>query len=316
MLWPEYHPLQSIPADRLLAVVTFGGGVKTGALTINVPVPQCGDPLAEVWRTSGEVRRGRHGNVEFAAADEVMFGSAAGAGGNTHDVALRVYHDIVDAARAAGYPHLLRIWNHLGGINEPEEGIERYKRFSAGRHDALISRGYDRQTFPAASAVGASTPGLVTYFVAGRVAGKHVENPRQVPAYDYPPEHGPKSPTFARGTIGAWNGHSVFFVSGTASVVGHETRHAGDIEAQIEETLLNLDYIIGQGCRVGATPVRTKGRPSPPLAVAKVYIRRAADRDVVVSRLREALPDTRLLFLMSDICRRDLLLEVDGLVRL
>ena len=319
MLWPEYHPVQSIPAQHVLAVVSFGGNVRTDALTANVPIAQCGEPMAEVWRTRAEAKRGRHGSVEYAAGGDVMFGSAAGVGGDTHDVAMRVYEDVVDAARAAGYPHLLRIWNHLGGINETENGLERYKRFSAGRHDALVSRGFHRQTFPAASAVGSSTPGLVTYFIAAREAGTHVENPRQVPAYDYPPEHGPKSPSFARGTIGAWNSHSIFFVSGTASVVGHETRHAGNIEGQIEETLRNLDHIIGQGWRTSrgaGSPVGTDGGVCPPLSVAKVYIRRPADREMIVSRLRGALPETDLLFLMSDICRRDLLLEIDGVVRL
>ena len=316
MLWPEYHPVQSIPADHVLAVVSFGGNVRTEALTANVPIPQCGEPVAEVWRTRADAKRGRFRSVEFATADDVMFGSVAGVGGDTHDVARRVYEDLVDAARSAGYPHLLRIWNHLGGINEAENGLERYKRFSAGRHDALVSRGFERHTFPAASAVGSSTPGLVTYFIAGREAGTHVENPRQVPAYDYPLEHGPRSPSFARGTIGAWNSHSIFFVSGTASVVGHETRHAGDVKAQIDETLLNLDHIISEGWRTGASPVRTGERACPPLAVAKVYIRRAADRETIISRLRQSLPNTQLLFLMSDICRRDLLLEIDGVVRL
>ena len=311
LLWPEYHSIDEIPSDDVLAVVGFGDSITTDALSVAIPLPQRGRPVAEVWRSERPSKRGTHGNVAFATNGEVMFGSISGNGPDTNATSARVYDEIISAAEAAGFPHLLRLWNHVGGINENERDLERYKRFSAGRHDAMTSRGYAGKTFPAACAVGSSKPGLVVYFVAGKQPGVHVENPRQVAAYEYPPCYGPRSPSFARATVARLGGTPIVFVSGTSSVVGHDTVHAGNVEAQMEETLRNLDAIIAEAAKkVGSN------RGLRDLAVAKIYVRRPADNEVLCARLREALPDTQLLFLQSDICRKDLLLEIDGVVKL
>jgi chorismate lyase / 3-hydroxybenzoate synthase len=312
LLWPEYHPLERVPTEDVLAVVAFGHAPQTDALTVEVPIAQRGRPVAEVWRTDRLSIRGRHANVQYASNGEVLFGSIRANGDDTHALTARLYDEIISAAKAAGYPHLLRLWNHVGAINEDERQLERYKRFSAGRHDAMTSRGFDRTTFPAASAVGSPHPGLIVYFIAARYPALHIENPRQVAAYDYPECYGPRSPSFARATVTRWgNGGDILFVSGTSSVVGHETRHAGDVDAQLSETLRNLDAIIGEA----AKKVDRCGSAAD-LSVAKIYIRRPADAELVCSRLRSALPKTQLLLLQSDICRRDLLLEIDGVVRL
>ncbi len=54
---------------------------------------------------------------------------------------------------------------------------------------------------PAATGIGTSGEGVGFYFLTcrdGERAVKHVENS---PAYRYPLQYGPKSPSFARGTL-------------------------------------------------------------------------------------------------------------------
>ncbi|HEX7807415.1 MAG TPA: Rid family hydrolase, partial [Thermoanaerobaculia bacterium] len=151
---------------------------------------------------------------------------------------------------------------------------------------------------PAASAVGMRGRGLVTYYLAAREAGVQVENPRQVAAYHYPPQYGPKSPSFSRATM--WGG--MVFVSGTSSVIGHQTVHHGDVDAQLDETLRNIEVVLGQ-------TNRTLGN----VVAAKTYVRNAADRDRIASRLAEVFPVN--LYLEADICRKDLLLEIECVAR-
>ena len=40
----------------------------------------------------------------------------------------------------------------------------------------------------------------------------------------------------------------MLFVSGTASIVGHETQHRGDVVAQTRETLANLSSVLAEQC--------------------------------------------------------------------
>ncbi|HUP43995.1 MAG TPA: hypothetical protein VM779_00640 [Thermoanaerobaculia bacterium] len=299
---PELCSASDIPQEGVLAVVSFGGEAAGGdPLSLSVPIPQIGGSLVEVWRVEGAVIRESRHEVEIARTEEVLFG-AFRAGGPSEEAARKGYDSIVTACREAGYPNLWRMWNHVGGINEDEGGLERYKRFSAGRHDALTRHGYAREQFPAASAVGMSEPGLLIYFIAGRRAGVQTENPRQVSAYDYPPQYGPRSPSFSRATAVPAR---LIFISGTASVVGHASWHAGSLVEQLEETIQNLEVTL----RTAAEGVGREASLGD-LAVAKIYIRGGVDHAPIEPRLRTAFPSA--LLLQADVCRRELLLEIEG----
>ena len=289
---PEIVPLECLP-EEALAIVAFGGALP-GAL-LSVDVPQLGAPMAEVWRSSLPVRRFSRDGVELAANDEVIFGALACDDGDPHRAAECVYGRLIDIARAEGYPHVLRVWNHVRDINRIEDGLERYRAFCAGRHEAFVKHGYAmRADLPAASAVGMRNGGVTSYFVASRAPAVSVENPRQVSAYDYPPRYGPRSPSFSRATRVA----GLVFVSGTSSVVGHETKHAGDVAAQLEETLVNLDTI-----------VRAAGAVE--IVMMKVYVRNAGDYPLIAARL----PRVPAMFLHAEICRADLLVEIEAIAR-
>lgn len=209
------------------------------------------------------------------------------------------YVQLIAETRAAGYPYFLRMWNHVGSINEHDGGNERYKLFCAGRHDAFVEAGYHHGAdLPAASAVGIRGRGLVIYFLAAREPGVQVENPRQVSAYDYPPQYGVKSPSFSRLTV--WR--DTVFVSGTSSVVGHETVHLGDPMAQLDETLRNIGVVL-----------QRTGKTLADVVAAKTYIRRAADYEAISRRLGDTFPAN--LYLEADICRKNLLLEIEAVAR-
>ena len=294
MLPVQAHAADSnaVVSDDVLAVIAFLTSVPG---SVQIPLRPLGELSCEVWRSELPVTRFSIGDVSAASNGAVMLGSVAGDLNDTE----ATYDKILEAMRIAGYPRLLRVWNHVGGINECEATLERYRHFCVGRHAALTKAGFARERFPSASAVGMPGRGLAVYFLASRSESVQLENPRQIAAYDYPPSYGPRSPSFSRATVA----DGMLFVSGTSSVVGHETRHPGDIEAQVKETLCNLDRII-----------RTAGSSLENLQFVKTYIRRAADYDVVRSIVEAALPHTRGLYLESDICRRDLLVEIEGIV--
>lgn len=306
---PEYLPLDAVrAADDVLAAVVFGEAPDLQhVLAVELPIPQLGTRLAEVWRASGPVRRGRVGDLEFAHNGEVLFGAIRRDARSIVETAAGAYEAVLSAATAAGYPHLLRAWNYVSAINEEQEGLERYRGFSAGRHEAMTRHGYSRTTFPAASAVGMSGSGLAVCFLSAREPGMQVENPRQMSAYDYPECYGPRSPSFSRATVMERGASAMIFVSGTASVVGHESRHQGSLVAQIEETLQNLDLVI----REAAARV-DRSASVRDVTVAKTYVRCADDAPVIAQCLRQAMPAAAHILLHTDICRRELLIEIEG----
>lgn len=296
-------------ADRPppLAAVVHAGGAEAPAgsgLVLELPLPQlAGPPLAELWHAGERVERGVEGSIRWAADEEVLFGAVELPGGGAAELEAATafaYRELLAACGRLGYPHLLRTWNVVPAINRVDDGLERYRRFCRGRAEAFEAH-YGRffqPLLPASSGVGGPEGELFVWFVAGRERGIPRENPRQVSAYSYPPSYGPRSPSFARATRCPERLGSALFLSGTASIVGHQSVHHGDVMRQLEETLVNLDQLLGG---------------QPPRAL-KIYLRHAADTPAVQAAVEQwrgrSVP---ALYLQADICREELLVEIEGL---
>ncbi|MBS7458745.1 pteridine-dependent deoxygenase [Coralloluteibacterium stylophorae] len=323
-------PLHAAPALRidyvaaapeaLLAqadvLAVFGFGATPAAAPadprwLHVALPAIGGPApCEVWRSSGRVRVETAAGLRFAhdgrhafAAIEVVEGAAGG----IEAASEAAYARLMAFLGTSGFAHPLRIWNYLDAITEGEGDAERYRQFCVGRARGL---GEVPGQFAAATAIGrqrAATADSVlqVYVLAAREPGLALENPRQVSAYRYPRQYGPQPPSFARAMLAP--GVPLMF-SGTASVVGHATAHVGDVLAQTRETLVNLQSLVDAGRTADAARAeRLQAR-----AILKVYVREPAQAAAIEALLRERLPDAPLLLFAADICRSDLLLEIDG----
>jgi enamine deaminase RidA (YjgF/YER057c/UK114 family) len=103
----------------------------------------------------------------------------------------------------------------------------------------------------------------------------------------------------------------MLLISGTASIVGHASVHAGDVEAQTRETLANLQAVIA------AAHQRTSARFSLSDLECVVYVRRA-EHTATVQRVFEAavgagsIAARSAVVLEADVCRADLLVEIEA----
>lgn len=224
---------------------------------------------------------------------------------------LAVYRDLLHRVGELSYPHLVRIWNFVPGINSGSGDEEVYARFNRGRALAFDQLGLQPHQYPAATGVGslAESP-LTVMILASRAEPLAIENPRQVSAYKYPRQYGPRSPAFARAMLLPDRAGGNLFVSGTASIVGHESLHA-DIESQLQETLANLDQLMG------AAAARLPGADFGPGRSWRVYLRDPADLERVEPEVTRRLGNREsVVFLQADICRRELRVEIEGVCQL
>lgn len=277
----------------------------------------------EAWGAGGTVTYGQRNAVRYGHNEEILFGviqlpetdfdtSAAPDAGKTPlqqagEAAYRALFELIDALH---FPHILRVWNYIADINGSSHGTERYRQFNSGRQDGFLGSGRKvGDGAPAASAVGCQQGPLTIYFLAGRGSAPiAIENPRQVSAYHYPEAYGARSPTFSRASVARLGGHDVLFLSGTASIVGHETLHAGDVVAQTRETMANIAAMVGEANRAAPQAGFTLAE-----LCYKVYVRHAADVAAIHQELRRTLGQAaRLMFLRADICRASLAMEIEA----
>jgi enamine deaminase RidA (YjgF/YER057c/UK114 family) len=223
-----------------------------------------------------------------------------------------VYRSLLEAA---GRRHLARVWNHVPGINAPgTDHLENYRAFCLGRSLAFEAHhGPDfRRYLPAASAVGAPGDRLTVVFAASTAAPCHFENPAQVPAYQYPPQYGPRPPSFARATVVSAGRDRVAFISGTSAITGHDTIAPFDTPAQLECTLSNLAEI-SRACGLGADLGAGRAQERQ----FRVYLRRSDDLTATAATLASRLlrPGDCVSYLQADICRRELNVEIEATLR-
>ncbi len=290
-----------------LAVFGFGAGTPDhdDPRWLRVPL-ECFDAPApvEVWQVDGTVICGRQHNVRWSAGGGWLFASIEldeRVAGGIEGAARQAYAELRQFMRTRDERYVLRIWNYVADINIGDGDTERYKQFCDGR--AAGCGDFFADGFPAATAIGHHhrEPILQIYLLACMDVGTAVENPRQVSAWRYPRQYGRTSPGFARGML--MPARDALAISGTAAVVGHASAHAGNPEAQLEETLLNLESLLATADMPAGFDTHS------PL---KAYVRHATDAGRVGEMIRRRLPGVPVLLLHGDVCRRELLVEIDG----
>lgn len=268
-------------------------------------------PACEHWRSPLPVTAGWDQGFGYSENGEVLFAQMRvdePALDNMDHAAFHAYTRINDFLRARRYPHLLRTWNYFHDIHRGSGDRERYRQFVSGRYRALADNPDFERQLPAATAIGSHEPGMLIYFLAGKTAGMQIENPRQLSAFQYPQQYGPRSPSFSRATLVRSETATCLLVSGTASIVGHATQHAGDAAAQFAEIRRNLHALLDQ-----ATLACAGSTPAPWRAQSfKLYLRTPH----LLLSLRPAVDELAggadVICVTGDVCRPDLLAEIEA----
>lgn len=319
----EFADSRLLSDARTLGVATHGGAAPLACAS---HLPQAhllkgvigGDqPVVELWSGRDQARDEIIGATHCRFNGEVLFATVSVIVSDDGNDALgtatyTAYRSLLDALQVTGYPHLLRIWNSIPGINVDDGGLERYRRFNLHRFKA-----YDESKLPtaagapAACALGSFGGPLVLYCLASKTPPESIENPRQTSAFRYPQQYGPRAPSFSRAAL--WRGESddsdVLFVSGTASIVGHQTMHQGNVVAQAHETLTNLQSVVAAAVSRGARDIALLSDLR-----LKAYVRHASDQPLVRQVLAgHGLDADAVLYLNADICRADLLVEIEAI---
>ncbi|MDP3071818.1 MAG: hypothetical protein Q8N18_16115 [Opitutaceae bacterium] len=306
---PASSPPPTHPAAPWRVAFAGGPGAAGEALLIQAPW-LAGEPAEEIFPAA--VPAGERDGVRLFRSGGFLLGHAREPF-SPADLTVRteaLYRRLL--AATAGL-HLCRIWNYVPRINDHTGGLEHYQAFCSGRSigfERALGDGFQSR-LPAASAVGVGGDHVEAVFVASEAAPRHFENPAQVPAYHYPPEHGPRSPSFARATAVREGGAVWLFLSGTAAIKGHETVAPDDFTLQIECTVDNLRLIgraVGLGNALGTGRVARRH--------FKVYLRHASDLAAAQAHLdREVLaPGDRVTYLHAAICRAALAVEIEATI--
>ena len=223
------------------------------------------------------------------------------------------------------FNQVVRTWLYQGGITEPEEGIERYRELNRARSDFFRKHGIDGQPnqerapqvfYPASTGIGTLGLGLAGSCIALHTDRPDVrllplENPHQTPSCQYGREFSEKSPRFSRAAAVRIGDYLTTWISGTASIVGSESRHPNDVAAQTRQTIDNIEQLIAAP-NFERHGLRGAGVSLADLAKIRVYVKHPEDFELCRSICEERFGNIPTLYAVADICRPELLVEIEG----
>lgn len=314
---------QVMMTQNILGIVRFGEdegypeleGLKVCFPAMNVVMKTfSAKAYYEVWTSENTVACGNLQGLQFSSDGfhQLLTVCIKEEDRDIREIGRLAYDLIFQSVEENNYPNISRVWNHIPNINQFGDGTERYIRFCLGRAEAFAKNG---NIFPAATGIGCQGNSLCIYMISMRKdMNIYLENPNQTPAYKYPEKYGIKPPSFARGAYtDCGGGRGRLYVSGTASIIGSETVHVGEAARQCETTLNNISVLIS-GTNLSSYGIN-KAFTLKNLDCIKVYIKDEADYEIINTICSSSFsPDKSIAYLKADVCRNDLLVEIEGIV--
>lgn len=215
---------------------------------------------------------------------------------------------------------IVRQWNYVPRILEiqkdGEKQLQHYQVFNEIRQMYYSASAF-ADGYPSATGIGTSFGNYDLDFFALKCSPSvekiGLSNPMQQDAYKYEQSflvgdtltgQTKKTPLFERAKILKSKERVLIFISGTASIIGQETIGIGDVKRQTEITINNIHELISRL----DVPQKTH------FTYLRAYIKNINDFQAVRTICENSFTDIPISYLQADVCRDNLLVEMEGAV--
>jgi enamine deaminase RidA (YjgF/YER057c/UK114 family) len=228
-------------------------------------------------------------------------------------------------AEGMDFGHIFRQWNYIEDITVVEsdrQSSQHYQEFNNVRSE-YYSRSAFSQGYPAATGIGIRAGGVIVSFLAASSEGIRaiaIENPLQRAAFDYTDRvlvgnaefrgSSKCTPKFARAKLLENKESDQVFISGTASIREENTIGVDDVAKQTVITLENMQQLI---CAETLSSIQRSDRRLPSIEFIRVYVKYPEHHQIVKEICEERLPGVPGIYVVSDVCRENLLVEIEAL---
>ncbi len=198
---------------------------------------------------------------------------------------------------------IVRQWNYIEDITGFDDTIQRYQAFNDIRTNFYGTCQWENG-YPAATGIGMSKGGIIIDAdIMSGYENAPIDNPLQKAAYAYSKKvlvgetEYKSTPKFERARSVIDNEFSMkwIYISGTAAIKGEETLEV-DIRQQTLMTLDNIEQLVQQNTKY-----------------MRVYVKYPSDYSIARNTIQERYPNIDAIFVNSNVCRDNLLIEIEGI---
>jgi enamine deaminase RidA (YjgF/YER057c/UK114 family) len=216
---------------------------------------------------------------------------------------------------------IIRQWNYIENISSFENDYQNYQAFNDARSHFYAKADWSLG-YPAATGIGTQAGGVMVELIAIAGTGlinSALDNPLQIAAHKYsqgvllgaldPCTQQRTTPKFERARIIGLPELQTAYISGTAAIRGESSLISKDVIEQTQITMQNIDHLIS----AGNYPVQGALRE---FKLLRIYVKNPKQMGEVRDYMKVNYPDISKLYICADICREELLIEIEGIAEI
>ena len=238
---------------------------------------------------------------------------------STYEQAKEIFAAIDNILKTEGFltSDIYRQWNYIENITIQNDGSQNYQEFNDAR-SIFYGNAHWNNGYPAATGIGTGKGGIMIelYAIKGTTAtNKPIDNPLQVAAHNYSQNvlegkavqelQERSTPKFERARILG----DTIYISGTAAIKGEESTSSNDTVKQAETTMEIMNSLIARD----NIPAPNNGATYDLL---RVYVKHEEAIPAVKEYMDAHYPNVPKHYLVSDVCRPELLIEIEGVAHI
>jgi hypothetical protein len=214
---------------------------------------------------------------------------------------------------------IVRQWNYIENILGFDGNEQRYQAFNNVR-SVIYDDSFKTKGYPAATGIGMNQGGTIIEFIAirsDRLVTSAIDNPEQVSAHLYSKKvligdecELKTTPKFERARFIKLFGKKIIFISGTASIRGEQTVGIDNPSEQTEVTINNIRQLYSKEI-LNKISIE---KMVPKYGHARIYVKDRKDFAAIKKTFRTHFGNLPVVYIVADICRPDLLVEIEGKV--
>ncbi len=203
---------------------------------------------------------------------------------------------------------IYRQWNYINDITGEQNGLQNYQEFNDAR-SSFYSQTEWQNGYPSATGIGQNGGGIMVEIFAskGNTTNTAIDNPMQIAAHNYSQNvlagmsECKTTPKFERARL--VDDH--IYISGTAAIKGEESICSNDSVIQTSATMEIMNCLISPK-NIPTNCTSTK------YSTLRVYVKHDEDIKAIKEFMDNNYPAPQKIYLKCDICRRELLVEIEG----
>ena len=298
-----------LPENRKksLAIIKYSRSISHDSGILSTGLQEYnGNEIFEVWNTDENVFYENINDFDIYKSENYLFGSRIINMNKSYEnnkiKIINAYNNLFEITKKEKM-EIVKIWHFIPELLQKYHNDKTNYSLLCESREIVYKSHFNDFNFPAATAIGIKGKKILIYFFAGRFSKyKAIENKRQVSSYLYPQEIFKEKPMFSRAVSfdNLGSGVRKIFISGTASIKGYKSMHSLNLKEQLNEALKNY-----------GTFINLNNNSSN---ISRIYITNIKDEDKlwIQQKLEKVFGIGRFIVVKGDICRKELIIEVEG----